>query len=135
MKNNACLHRQNHVKHYLQSNVQASYSGVTVPSFHSIRISPRCKVGVECGNRIACWVSGALSLSTGDPGTLASGLGVYDFKTHTTFFLLSQQDRKGQKVGGGKTCGFVPELFEIYCPIYSIQCLSMSYVYYYYWHI
>lgn len=77
--------------------LHASYSGVTVPSFHSIRISPRCRRGEECGKRMACSVSGALSLGTGDPGTLTSGLGVYDFRTHTTFFLLAQQDRKRQK--------------------------------------
>lgn len=92
-----------------QYNLQASYSGVTVPSFHSIRISPRCKVGEECGKRMACSVSGALSLGTGDPGILPSGLGVYDFRTHTTFFLLAQQDRKRPKVGVHKhfpSCSF-----------------------------
>lgn len=70
------------------SSLQDPYRGVTVPSFHSIRISARCKVGVEWGNCMACWVSGTLSPGTGDPGTLISGLGVYDFKTQTTFFLL-----------------------------------------------
>lgn len=75
-------------------NVQASYSGVTVPSFHSIRISPRCNVGEEWGRRIACSVSGALSLETGEPGTLTSDLGVYDFRTHTTFLLLEHRNKK-----------------------------------------
>lgn len=56
--------------------LQASYSGVMVPSFHWMRISPRCRVGVECGMRMACSVSGALSQGTGEPGTPASGLGV-----------------------------------------------------------
>lgn len=90
-----CVLAQTHPRPNLhkQYSLQASYSGVTVPSFHSIRISPRCKVGEECERRMACSVSGALSLGTGDPGTLASGLGVYDFKTHTTFFLLAQQNR------------------------------------------
>lgn len=74
--------------------VQASYSGVTVPSFHSMRISPRCKAGVEWGRRMACSVSGARSLGTGEPGTLASGRGVYDFRTHTTFLLLVDRNTK-----------------------------------------
>lgn len=76
--------------------VQASYSGVTLPSFHSIRISPRCNAGEEWGRRMACSVSGALSLGAGEPGTLASGLGVYDFRTHTTFLLLEHRDKKTQ---------------------------------------
>ncbi|TNN67015.1 hypothetical protein EYF80_022788 [Liparis tanakae] len=74
-----------------------SYSGVTLPSFHSIRILPRCKVGEECGRRMACWVSGALSLGAGDPGTLISGLGVYDLRIHTTFLLLAQRDGEGSE--------------------------------------
>lgn len=65
-----------------------------MPSFHWIRISPRCKVGEECGRVMACSVSGALSLGTGDPGTIISGLGVYDFKTHTTFLLLAQREER-----------------------------------------
>lgn len=70
-----CVFTRTHL-HPNLCNLQASYSGVTVPSFHSIRISPRCKVGEECGRRMACSVSGALSLGTGDPGMLTSGLGV-----------------------------------------------------------
>lgn len=54
---------------------------------------------------MACSVSGALSLGTGDPGTLASDLGVYDFRTHTTFFLLAGQDINRQ-VGGQMLCFF-----------------------------
>lgn len=73
-----CVFTRTHLHPNLckRCNLQASYSGVTVPSFHSIRISPRCKVGEEWGRRMACSVSGALSLGTGDPGMLTSGLGV-----------------------------------------------------------
>lgn len=96
--------------------LQPSYSGVTLPSFHSIRIFPRCEVGEECGRRMACWVSGALSLGTGDPGTLISGLGVYDFKIHTTFLLLAQWDREGSERGGGGTicCPSVSFIFSMF---------------------
>lgn len=122
-RNNACLHkRTSNQTSTNQYDLQASYSGVTVPSFHSIRISPRCKAGEECGRRMACSVSGALSLGTGDPGTLASDLGVYDFRTHTTFFLLAGKDINRHV--GGRMFRFLLELRGIFMSTYLPSIFS-----------
>lgn len=100
--------------------VQASYRGVTVPSFHSIKISPRCNAGEERGRRMACSVSGALSLGTGDPGMLPSGLGVYDFRTHTTFLLLVHRDKKKENFSSVFASNSMMSLKQI-CSCFSLQ--------------